>query len=251
MLSIVFSKDRPLQLQGYVESLLHNVDCRVTAIVHTVTDQYKQVASETGVEIVEECGLLKTFRQVVASCCERHILLGVDDTVFTKSLEGLDRNLLSSSVFSVTTRVAPPGDGNTWTTHDFDKYSPHGYCFELAGVIYKRHDLCRFAFSHLGTVDTPNDIEVAGVNYFWNTPRVIYSEGVRSLTMHVNRVQHKYRNKFGSLSSHLLSLNYQLGYRLDWESIQGVSVVNPNVEDDYFSLRGPGPVGDITCPVSL
>lgn len=97
LISIIFSKDRALQLRAVLDSFFLNCkEARITDIVvlYKVTDRYHlqqyQVLKEMFKEVIfiEETKLVEQLIEVVAK--NEYVLLLVDDTVFTGSFSLLE-----------------------------------------------------------------------------------------------------------------------------------------------------------------
>lgn len=227
ILNIVFSRNRPLQLQAYIESLRHNVrgEIRTVVLCHTLTDEYKQIAGELDVEFVADNGDFdKALRELVA-CDYRYMMFGVDDGVWSNvwSAGAVCRILDHWSPHAVSLRhgVSPAGRTD-WLTTDHDDHVWE-YPFDVSSTVYHAATV-RDVLGSAGKFDVPNDLEVAGVLKFRGKPCRMVSTGRGCFVVQdVNRVQDKYRNPVcggGWTADRCLRL-YQEGYRLNWKRIQG------------------------------
>jgi len=264
---VCFSKNRPLQLHGYLESLFRAFDApdslRVKALVKSdppYAAAYAQVARAFGrVEVVYErdftrdlLGLLDGAPYTCFGCDDvvfvrpvqvRKILEAFRDDVFAFSLRlGLN---VTRSMFSGPTspppHLAAEGDMLTW---DLDRSHAHGdwgYAWELNGTVYPT-DVARQVIEDV-RAPTPNLLEAGGGGRWssrtrrrlmrsWSTSRLVVPT--------VNVVQRDFANGICGglpLPPPLLLACYEGGLRLDVDRFAERAYDCIHVAD-FFLRRG-------------
>ena len=115
--NIVFSKNRPLQLEAYLESLYRYFpsDLIRTYIIYKVelfSEEYDQVFSKfSDCVVIREGDFHTDFMQVLDQVQTKYILFGIDDVVFFDSVnfEVIDRTFSeqAENIFGFTLRFSP------------------------------------------------------------------------------------------------------------------------------------------------
>jgi len=113
--NIVFTKNRPLQLEGYLKSLYQNLpaDSLKTYIIwkeQLFTEQYQQLFNEyKDLEVVREKEFSSDFLKIFESLDTKYLLFGIDDVVFFGSvkLEIIDKTFeqKSNEIFGYSLRL--------------------------------------------------------------------------------------------------------------------------------------------------
>lgn len=91
--NIVFTKNRPLQLHGYLESLYRHfpADLIQTYILWKVelfTEQYEQLFKEfSGCNVIREKDFSSDFFNIINQLETKYILFGIDDVVYFNSVD--------------------------------------------------------------------------------------------------------------------------------------------------------------------
>lgn len=250
-LVLVFSKDRPLQLEATLRSLYtcaqDAADLRVVVIVKATGEAertgYRVVGQEhPAAELVPETDFNSQVQAYVGSA--RHVMFVVDDTVFVRSFAVSDAvaaleaqaNALGVSLrlghntthcYPLNDAQRPPeffdaGDAHSfwqgfdWTHahHDF------GYPLEVSSSLYRSADLrpwlARLAFHH------PNSLEeqLAAVarEFSQSHPWLLCARQSLAFSIPANRVQNTNRNRASasaSTAAPLLTARFLAGQRLD------------------------------------
>ena len=272
MIQIVcFSKNRPLQLHGYLESLFRAFEApealRVKALVKSdpaYAPAYREVARAFGqVEVVYERDFTRDLLGLLED--RPYTCFGCDDVVFVRPVRvGAILGAFAADVFAFSLRLgrnvtrsmfsgptAPPphltaeGELLTW---DLDRSHAHGdwgYAFELNGTVYPT-DVVRKVIEDV-RAPTPNLLEAGGGGRWSSrTPRRKMRAWASSCLVvpTVNVVQRDFANPICGdrpLSPELLLACYESGMRLDVERFAARAYDCIHVAD--FFLRRGDPAG--------
>jgi glycosyltransferase involved in cell wall biosynthesis len=255
---IVFSKDRPLQLDGMLRSLRLNcedLDLSTIHVLYTTSNpffaaQYHVLASEhPDIEFVREASFKPDLIRLVEG--SSYVFFLVDDTLVVRPMS-LDRTIqvlrddpaclgFSFRLGRNTTRCymldrpqrLPEFDGRPsgvltfdWTKAEFD----FGYPIEVSSSIYRSSDLLQLLV-HLD-YHNPNTLEsvlAAQASSFRDTrPRLACYETSVAFSVPANTVQTAWRNRVGrdpGLSSESLGQAFARGSRLNLERYQGTVAI--------------------------
>ena len=160
--NIVFTKNRPLQLDGYLESLYKHLPAELiqTYVLYKpelFTEEYKQLFSKySNCIVIEEDDFHSEFLKIIDRVDTKFILFGIDDVVYFDSvgLEVIDQtfDLFSEDIFGFSLRfskdfIEAGGDpieetsiaGQTVYRIDWRKgRTPNSrYPFELCATVYR------------------------------------------------------------------------------------------------------------------
>jgi len=123
--NIVFTKNRPLQLEGYLESLCRYLPAELiqTYILYKAElfpEEYKQLFSKYNhCVVVEESNFYRDFLKIIDQVDTKFTLFGIDDVVYfdTASFEVINEtfNVFSKDIFGFTLRF---GINGTDTSQD-------------------------------------------------------------------------------------------------------------------------------------
>ncbi len=130
--NIVFTKNRPLQLEAYLESLYRYFpsDLIHTYIIYKVelfSEEYELLFNRfPNCVVIKEKDFHSDFMQILAQVQTKYILFGIDDVVFfdTVNFEVIDRTFAehSENIFGFTLRFSPESlqnNGDLITTCNF------------------------------------------------------------------------------------------------------------------------------------
>lgn len=255
---IVFTKDRPLQLLGYLESLEHNMRTaprkplavQVFIVTPRPTVEYEKVRCMQ--RRFETCwvyensydgGFNEAVRVVVSSLHPRsYLLFGVDDCVWIRSVDAsvvCDALDLDSRLFGTALRLKPIDGLQSWWCNDYPLESHHGYVFDVVDIVYRTRDIQIFMDEDREPWEVPNDLEIAGLHYFRRTNRKLSSTGNAHIVhQEVNRVQDKHPNGVASdyWTAETCLKHFQDGKRLAWEHMQNIDPEHPSVGEEYMKV---------------
>jgi hypothetical protein len=226
--AVVFSKDRPLQLTAYLESLLFctglNPD-KIHVIIPDDSAYRSTVKTHDRVHWHRESlfgGFGSTLRHVILRHISKNdnVLFGCDDVVFIRQVNlqtAADHLRQCPSVVGFSLRMganmprhpASVGGGNLFYQWHWPNAEWHwGYPFELMASVYRgglvRHIL---SASDPDQVRTPNHFENLGVAFVRNSlPSIqplltMFKTPSYAVGQDVNRVQHDFTNATGSTVS--------------------------------------------------
>ncbi|MEI6444871.1 MAG: glycosyltransferase [Nostocales cyanobacterium ELA583] len=275
MISVVlFSKDRPLQTQSFIESLLFHSEINQSSI-YILYKAHQFISYETlinkypNITWIRETNFYEDLLNILQKA-EDYILWGCDD-VFYKSnfdintcLTALDanENILAFSLRLGENIHPNPGDSLIkkdnylmwdWTESNFphpshpQEVSDWGYPWEVSASIYRKADIYTF-FNWIEPPQSPNYLEGDLATIFKNT-RATQSRKYlacfplsKALTLTVNRVQHTHRNVFDATKDTSPNQLYQYfseGYKLNWSKFKNCDNSKIHVGSEYFAIEEP------------
>lgn len=260
MLSVIcFSKDRPMQVDAYIQSLMF---CSGLAPEH-ISILYAQsegisydraISRHPGVNWVREVDFKADLAALVATT-ERYILFGCDDVIFhgafdpSVGIAALERdpelfgfslrlglNLHSlpdlreqNGVLGWSWRAAPQGH---WS-----------YPWDVSASIYRREFVAALLDRFEGMTN-PNRLEsyyaealAAGTSD--GPPRLAAFASSKSVTLTINRVQDEYPNAFDGTdetSPEYLYQAYAAGREIDWPALYGRKFRRIHIDSRSFGL---------------
>lgn len=268
--TIVFSKDRPLQLQAYIESLLHFSQISENSL-YIIYKESKNISYWDLIRLfpkakwIEEDNFYETLRQVIENS-SKYILWGCDD-VYYKSLfepriciEALetDPSLFGFSL-KLGRNIKPHpqlSKKNGYLLWDWTQANiPHvhypweigdwGYPWEISASIYRKEDIVKF-LSLNTRADNPNYFEGELASYFKEHKRNVLRrnfacfEDSKCLTLTVNRVQNTHPNRFWGDSKTDINKLYQSfkhNEKIHWIKHQNCNNPIIQVNAEYFELK--------------
>lgn len=255
---IVFSKNRPMQLQALLESLFHFVEPSVVnsvRVLFTFDPQYQNGYSKIldrfpNVVFIKE----NDFRhQTISAISEsgEHVCFLVDDIIFYKETSDDILPKPSEVCFSLrlgkNCKYSHPANSwynlpkfqeeeNSiswdWTSGEYD----FGYPFSLDGHVFRKDDILQSL--RLAIFRSPNSLE--NVLVYWN-PLLEKFKRMRMRSFHqsclvgipVNRVNNEVPNRFGlefSMAEPELQSLFNQGKRIAWETMDFSTVQGPHKE---------------------
>lgn len=260
MLSVIcFSKDRPLQLQAYLQSLLHYSGVPASAITVLYVDSLEirydtLVAQYQAITWRRETSFIEDLREIVSNS-ESYILFGCDDVFFTDHFDvnvALNHLARCDDLFGFSLRLGlnlhslpdlnSDGDVLTW---DWTAVAPGhwSYPWDVSASIYRRSFVADYLAS-TPQATNPNRFEAICVKKLEASRDVLQNRLAclttsKCLTLTVNRVQDEFPNKFdGSAPTDLKTLYdaFLAGRELDWPSFARVANGSIHVDSAYFKL---------------
>ena len=256
---IVFSKDRPMQLHAYLESILMFSDCEEKQIyvlyrevLPICYDDVKEAFPK--VNWVAEDNFYEQMIYLV-NRAEEFIMFGCDDVVFTapfcmKDMEKyLDHH---EQIFGFSLRLGPninPVPRNLQTEHNVmtwdwtENKSHYGYPWELDCTLYRKSDVLK-VLEQTGEVKSPNYLEAIPEEnpqaFIDKKQLAAYKEKSKAIVITINRVQDTHRNGIDdSKNTDILSLYIKYHFekqRLDIKRIACKNYKDIHVGSEYFIL---------------
>ena len=259
---IVFSKDRPMQLHAYLESLIRASGCRQQQIYVL----YKEVAPICYDKVIsffpdvnwaaEDC-FIDQLRDIV-SRSDEYIMFGCDDVVFTDyiSLQKTEQLLkenedifgfsfrLGKNIRPIPTNITKKGDIFIW---DWTENTWHyGYPWELDCTLYRKTDVIKI-INQAGDVKSPNYLEAIPeddpTDYIDRKKLAAYYDNGKAIVITVNRVQDTHINdtdETGQTDTLSLFIRYQYEDRyLDLDKLWNCKADKIHVGNEYFHLTAP------------
>lgn len=254
---LCFSKDRPLQLTAYIESLLHysGLSEDVLSVIYRESGAYEQLRCEyPGCRWIAERGpdgFDAALRNAAAEFSDRDsILFGCDDVVFLRHF--CPREMVSILEVNPTEGFSLRRGGQPPLTEDGRlRCGEIPYPFELMASAFRGSLVRAVVNSQDGGFRIPNDLESVGLGYARKNRLLqrmwLYDGMAVAVAQDVNRVQDIYPNQVRGTGEHapeLLVAKYLAGYRLDWRSMGNVNATGPFIGGRCWRLLGPRAVGD-------
>lgn len=259
---VIFSKNRQMQLHGFLESLgNYKFDRYVITPNYDIT--YKEVMGnfpDVNWILEESNGLEKTLKNLINSFNDDdYILFGCDDVIYTKTPDllfgqfvletnndtigfsyRLGRNIqYSESIENLST------DRHylKWNWRSPVSYGDFAYPFELMATMY-RCKMVKYLLKSMSGILTPNRFEDLGYAYCNNNyvpDCLACSDNVSiAYAQDVNRVQDQYPNRINGDDRHNISLLddlYRQGFRIDLRKLKDAVNNTPFIGMKYWSTK--------------
>lgn len=272
---IVFSRNRPLQLHGYLTSLFQHVEdpealrVDVLARVEAPYDAaYRAVRDEFvgRVAITERQDFATDLRRCLATANEPLMAFGVDDAVFVAPFSvnrvaaafrddeplgvslRLGRNVVRSMFHGPVSQptLQPNSDWLTWNATAPDAVGDWGYPWEIDGTAYQTAfvESVVEALVESGHCTSPNQLEHYGAQrwpVYTNRRRLWAYPTSRLVVPTVNVIQHDFANGIvgaPGLTPEFLLTCWDAGLRMDTERFAQQLYDSVHVAD--FFLRRAG-----------
>ncbi len=258
---IVFSKDRPLQLEGYLSSLMYysGIPQRQITVLYTCSGevQYDTLINKyEQITWIKESGYAADLEKCIRDS-ENYIMFGCDDVFFIESMNlnhALETLQKDESIFSFHLRLGL----NIEASPEVEQHSNHikwnwkqtksmhwNYPWEVSAAIYRKKDV----LSILNQVDftlmkSPNyfeDLIFKGIlagDILIQSHLASFYKG-KALTLTVNRVQEDYKNPFDQTDNTSVEDLYKAfcqNLYLDWRKFENSLNTYIHVNSQYFSL---------------
>ncbi|MBF0227514.1 MAG: glycosyltransferase [Desulfobacterales bacterium] len=275
IVGIIFSKDRPMQLDAVIRSFFHNYsdnDCVKIKVIYKASNSfyenlYEKIKSNFNtIEFIKESNFKRQIISIIGSY--RFVLFLVDDNIFVRKfslIQAVDYLKNEPSVLGFSLRLGknikfsymaeinqtqPFFIKNAknilkfnWTEseHDF------GYPIELSSSIYRVYDI--FLLLNVINFNTPNTLESqlnSAISYF-KTERYDLCCYEYSVTFcnPINLVQTDWKNKVGNkseYSSEALAKKYNDGWRINIDNYKGFIPISCHQELPlyFYSINETG-----------
>jgi hypothetical protein len=259
---IVFSKDRPLQLQAYLESLIYfskQTDLDITVLYKPNPEiSYTALTNQfADIKWIEESSFYGDLMTHINKASE-FLMFGCDDVIFKDFFTFFDAlNVLANNtdIFGFSLRL---GENILYLPQNVQKFDSHlewswmdtdatnwNYPWELDCTIYRKQDVLE-VISKLNPdrVKNPNYLESDVANdlkTFVTKPELACFKKGKCIVLTVNRVQDDFVNGFDeTLDTDVQSLNelYKRGIKIDFIQISKKKSNKIHVGVEYFLLTG-------------
>jgi hypothetical protein len=260
--ALVFTKNRKMQLQAYLESFGHycsGVD-RITILSGDEPEYLDPMLYEVGFkgDVIYQRDHGGSFDKALRMYVDEldpnnYVLFGCDDVVYFKEVDlkeiigrwhhqsigfslrlGTNVGISTADSFGNTSKVML----SRWVSGP----SHYGYPFELMATMYKADLVKRVVESNPNEFRIPNDLESHGYHHCFKneqkTPFLnMYLSSSCAAAMDLNRVQDLYQNKITasnkSYTPEKLNEMYEEGFRIDWKACQGIKPNDCFIGDKY------------------
>lgn len=273
MLSVIcFSKDRPLQLQAYLESLIFFSGLKEPYI----TVLFKETGSIKYDELLKKFSHVNWIREenfnndlsCIVKNSENFILFGCDDVFFKSQFNPnycIKALQADSKLYAFSLRMGANITGlpqlkisNHHLEWDWSEtVNPNwNYPWEVSGSIYRKIDVLNY-MNYAGEFSNPNYFEdlfhkkllsdkkmQPGISL---QRKLACFNNSKCLTLTINRVQDEFNNEFdGSLPTDIDSLYkaYTNGQRISWESFEECQNNVVHVTSKFFRLTSDSRPGN-------
>lgn len=259
---IVFSKDRPMQMHAYLESLLKFSDAvqeMVTVLYcETANIRYeKLIQNFPGVKWIKENKFETDLKQIIADA-GGYIMFGCDDVVFTRSFslkKASEYLRTNDQVFGYSMRLGgnirpmPENLSSDDTVLEWKwdcVYQHYNYPWELDCTLYRKADVVRMTMEEENAIKNPNYYEamITPDNRQMRITRPHMASNRQSgcaVVITVNRVQETHQNGFDdSMPTDIDSLDRLYNDEdntLDIDKIASMDNSMIHVGAEYFVLR--------------
>lgn len=260
--TIFLSKDRPLQLQGCLDSLLHHSGTGL----ENISVLYKQTGNIYYDNLIEKYPEIRWVPernfshdiQALFNESDDHIFMCCDDMIFTEPFDlGKCVQILGENddVFNFTLRVGTNitplpedlidnGDWLKWKWHNPVAVRWH-YPWSVPATIYRKHDVLRLTRPFVFAISNPNFLESTVAQYLQEYPDkappcLASFKHSTCIATHVNRVQDTHCNEFdnsGHTETEELYRLFLRGGRVDWEKIINIDNPDFNLGGEYFNIK--------------
>lgn len=258
---IVFSKDRPMQLHAYLESLIRLSDCEEEQIYVLYREErpirYDKVKSYfPHIHWIAETCFSEQLQEIVSKS-EEYIMFGCDDVLFLDRFCFKDMEMYLSNheqVLGFSLRLGrnihplPKGmvhEDPFFTWNWTENAGHYGYPWELDCTLYRRKDILEvFREAGIENLKTPNYLESVPedepLKYFKRLALAAYYHKSKAIVITVNRVQETHKNEVDSIKgSDALSLFIKYQYEdkvLDLLKIGRMNYRQIHVGSEYLQL---------------
>jgi hypothetical protein len=264
---LVFTKERPLQFEAFLNSLIFcsGIDENQIHIIAPDERHYKKlIQAYPGLNWYLETWFGGSFAEALKWVLFNRmtendsILFGCDDIVYTRmfnlrTVEMLMRTLEPAGSIGFSLRLGTNIKGCDSIAEENSIYrmwrwrgkpGHFGYPFELMASVYPVR-LVREIFSALKELKTPNHLELGGVQYCRalksNTNLCMFNTSSYAVAQDVNCVQTFLPNQTHGTEEHTpenLIAAYERGAKIDWSSLFGISPPDAFVGDKYWKVVG-------------
>ena len=269
---VCFSKDRPLQLDGYIRSFARHIgQGSLTVLYHATSEAFAEAygalaATYPWVRFQRQTDFSGDLQGILRAVPSRFVCFGVDDAVFIRPVDAgvvmaamddpdvfafslrlgrnITRSMFSGAMTLPDVALSPRGT-LSWDVHASHHCGDWGYSWELCGTVY-RTALARYIVEKVSP-STPNTLEAAGGG-LWSsqtTARLMHCFPESALVVPtVNVVQSDFPNGFlgtGISTETLLEL-WQAGDRIDLDACERIVTDQIHVADLPLQGRPAGSV---------
>lgn len=263
--TVVFTKDRPLQLYAYLESYYQNVyeDSQGQLVVFYRTsdekyeDGYRIIRNEfKKVTWVYQNKFDDQLKEIVNNFTSKHILVTCDDDIWVNNFKYTEHinKIFNHNVATLMLHLRPALDfcypmnapmqspdyiDNyrglmlwNWTKADKDYGYPMGVSCSMWGRESLLTEMNKYTFAH------PNELEEKmSQNPFTHRPFMLSFRQNKMINSPLNRVQDYSRNPNANISTESLNQKFLEGYKIDLTKIDKSPNMAAKPIDLYFTKR--------------
>ena len=259
---IVFSKDRPMQLHAYLESLLYYSDAQqndITVLYKETPDiDYTRVIKEfSSVNWIAENRFYDDLMSVIEKS-DDYIMFGCDDVVFKNKFslkyaqEVLSQNeqifgfsfRLGKNIIPYPTSISNDNKYIEWNWKEAVE-THYNYPWELDCTLYRKSDILKMLDSTNETIKSPNYLESEFANnpkqYILRPNLACLNMTSQAIVITVNRVQDTHCNPIDdSKKTDIYTLNKiynEQNNKLDIKAIANMNNYVIHAGSEYFVLE--------------
>lgn len=256
---LVFSKDRPLQLNGYLDSLFtfSNINQKQVYVLYKETETIKYdliISKFFEVNWVKEDIFYKNLLEIVLKA-DDYILFGCDDVVIKNNInifESLYVLKNNAQIFGYSFRlglnispypesVKDNGSHLIWNWTEVTE-THWNYPWEVTGTIYRKSDVENIILSDTSLI-TPNFLEgniASNPKKYIKKPLLASDKEGKIIVITINRVQETHQNPVDSHRFTDINFCYDLfikGDTLDIHAISKKKHRSIQVDSSFFILK--------------
>jgi len=258
---IVFSKDRPLQLQGYLESLLNfsNIDASSITVLYkfsSLTNYQKLINEFSKVTWIKEQFFFEDLLTVI-NHSKDYIMFGCDDVVFKDYFDfsiALSHLTENENIFGFSTRLGEnirPLPENIqrhenilqWYWMDTGTHQ-WNYPWELDATIYRKADVINIVtMLDPAKMKNPNFLEGEVANHpkqYISKQELSSFKTGKCIVLTINRVQDDFLNEYDKTFNADIETLYKLyndGVKVDFISISKKKNNSIHVGAEFLKLK--------------
>ena len=261
---IIFSKDRPCQLELFLRSLkkyFKEFEELNFNILYTYSnDKFKQgydklftIHTDSNLIYIKETKRFKEHVLELIDDTELHTVFFVDDMIFKNTftlkskqyqLFTLNDDILTLSLrlhknlsycYPARIHMKPPIFDSNMTFRWRGQSGDYGYPMSLDGNFFRTRDILPF-FKGL-QYNNPNSLESVIAAYPLNRSLMICFEESKVLTIPVNKVQNFNQNVYGNISAEFLNEKFLSDYIIDLEPFDGFKNISCHQEMEMNYIK--------------
>lgn len=267
IISVIFSKDRAMQLDGFLVSYFANVEnySEMVVLYHTSNAEHEQsytdlkkIYQDKPVRFVKENAFRKQLLEVLETASADRVFFYVDDMIFSQkvnynwfsTIDPLEyipsltrgKDLTYSTVLGKELQVPQitPFNENLYQFdwNEIKEYSDWSYPLGVSGYMYSRPEI----FSMLKVLDfkAPNSLESSMQHFFsyFINRKGICLENVATPCVHTNLTQTEgYNNVVGHFSLEELLVLWNENKRIDCKEFMGIPAYEAELKKYNFIVR--------------
>ncbi len=269
IMSIVFSKDRAMQLHAFLESYYENIsNYSPMTILYKASDEAHQASYEELIKLFKDKSVNfineKNFRtqliQIIEETKVDKICFYVDDMIFTHKFDydllklvnpyetivalSRGRDMSYSSVLSKPINLPEFINLNNgliqFAWNNIKEHSDWSYPLGVSGYMYAKKEILSIVKSI--TFKAPNSLESSMQQFkpLFSKRMGLCTENAVSVCVHANLTQTEGSNPvFGEFTIQELLLKWNMGYQIEYRKFYNIPINTSQIQEYTFCKRNP------------